>query len=72
MLRRLVRQFRDHEDARFASVSVSVGTATLVPNPATSPTLLFSYADKALYQAKAEGKNQLKDYRLDHPESDLG
>jgi len=41
-------------------VSISVGLATLVPQPGDSLTDLLKAADTALYQAKQEGRNQLK------------
>ncbi|MBE9126734.1 MULTISPECIES: response regulator [unclassified Coleofasciculus] len=39
-------------------VSVSLGVAHLQPSVNTSPTLLIAEADKALYKAKALGRNQ--------------
>lgn len=39
-------------------ISVSLGVAHLQPSVNTSPTLLIAEADKALYKAKALGRNQ--------------
>jgi diguanylate cyclase (GGDEF)-like protein len=39
-------------------VTVSLGTATVIPGTETSPKALIAAADKALYQAKQEGRNR--------------
>jgi diguanylate cyclase (GGDEF)-like protein len=39
-------------------VTVSLGVASTIPSPITSPELLITAADKALYQAKAEGRDR--------------
>jgi len=39
-------------------VTVSLGIASRVPKLNSSPELLISEADKALYKAKNNGKNQ--------------
>lgn len=39
-------------------VTVSAGTASIVPNVADSPRVLIRIADKGLYQAKSEGRNR--------------
>lgn len=41
-----------------AIVTVSLGIATTIPSPITSPGLLITAADKALYQAKHEGRDR--------------
>jgi len=40
-------------------VTLSMGIATTIPNFESSPINLIMTADKALYQAKAEGRNQI-------------
>lgn len=40
-------------------VTLSLGVASIFPSPRTSPTLLVMTADKALYQAKAAGRDQV-------------
>lgn len=41
-----------------ATVTVSLGVASTIPSMITSPALLINAADKALYQAKAEGRDR--------------
>lgn len=41
-------------------VTVSIGVTSIVPNNNSSPHELFLTVDKALYQAKAAGRNQVK------------
>lgn len=39
-------------------VTISLGVYSLIPDSKSSPELLIALADKALYQAKAEGRNR--------------
>ena len=41
------------------SSSVSLGVASLIPDPSLTTTELFSLADRALYKAKERGGNQV-------------
>lgn len=40
-------------------VTLSIGVACIVPTQTRSPQSLISYADQALYQAKAQGRDQI-------------
>ena len=43
-------------------VTASLGVATMVPHRLTSPKILIDHADKALYFAKQNGRNQVQAY----------
>jgi len=55
-----------HPASNIASMrlTVSIGTATLRPQPGMDASLLISHADHALYQAKKAGRNRICHYRL--------
>ncbi len=49
----------DHKTSLISDyVTISLGVYSLVPTAESSPELLISLADKALYQAKEDGRNQ--------------
>ncbi|HEY6795313.1 MAG TPA: diguanylate cyclase [Kineosporiaceae bacterium] len=48
-----------HERATHGRVTVSIGVATLVPGPGSSPEQLLLQADLSLYRAKHTGRNQV-------------
>lgn len=49
-----------HARSPSGQVTASIGLATLVPDPATTPDTLLRLADEALYQAKADGRNRVR------------
>lgn len=53
-----------HAESSYGVVTVSLGVATMVPDAGTDSSLLIQAADRALYQAKAAGRNCV--FRL-HP-----
>lgn len=48
-----------HDASSLGRLSVSVGVATMQPQPGISPTVLVEKADVALYEAKAAGRNRV-------------
>jgi len=48
-----------HADGSKSKVTVSIGVTTLVPTQNSSMDAFFSMADKALYDAKASGRNRV-------------
>ena len=58
--RELDQRHITHVDAPVADhVTVSIGAATMIPAPHTSSTLLIATADRGLYMAKENGRNQV-------------
>jgi diguanylate cyclase (GGDEF)-like protein len=51
-------------------VTISLGVATVVPHPALGAQQLIAAADRALYQAKRDGRNRLRTAADFHPPAD--
>ena len=50
----------EHAASKVADhVTLSFGVASMVPDAESTPEMLISYADEALYQAKREGRDQV-------------
>ncbi len=52
-------------------VTISLGVHSLIPTAESSPEMLIALADKALYEAKAQGRNRACLYTEDH-EQEIG
>lgn len=50
-------------DGHKLSITMSIGIATIVPSDDVAPRDLIGWADSALYQAKANGRNQIQLYK---------
>lgn len=61
-LRQKVEDLRiEHAGSQHSMVTVSVGCATLVPEPGAEANTLIEAADRALYEAKRAGRNRVID-----------
>jgi len=49
-----------HEYSQIGHVTISLGVASLKPEPNTLPDIIITSADGALYKAKESGRNQVK------------
>jgi diguanylate cyclase (GGDEF)-like protein len=70
-IRRQVEALEIDFDGRKIPVTVSVGVASVVPTQAESSPLLIARADKALYQAKHGGRNQVRVFEAPMVEASL-
>ncbi|WP_260849030.1 diguanylate cyclase domain-containing protein, partial [Vibrio cholerae] len=56
-----------HDHSKVADrITVSLGIVTLIPRPEDVPEQMVELADRALYQAKANGRNQTSIYQPNH------
>ncbi len=57
-IQKAIRQLEiPHAHEQLPFVTVSIGIASYVPEEGQSPKILIDYADRALYQAKSQGRN---------------
>lgn len=48
-----------HTRSPFGYITLSIGVATLIPQPGTTPEIMIRMADAAMYRAKNEGRNRV-------------
>ena len=53
-----------HDGAQRARLTVSIGVNVEVPQPDQNQWELFRHADRALYRAKGQGKNQVVSFSV--------
>lgn len=57
-----------HEDSPFGAITISAGAGAAIPSATPlTPFSLFEAADRALYRAKAAGRNQAQPLTMAHP-----
>jgi len=49
-----------HDASSFGQVTVSIGVASIAPIAGSDQAVLITLADRALYEAKTEGRNQVR------------
>lgn len=54
------QQKMEHHSSVYGIVTISLGVAAFMPKPGSSPAVLVSRADQALYEAKRQGRNQVR------------
>ncbi|RZM74118.1 diguanylate cyclase domain-containing protein [Leptolyngbya iicbica] len=57
--RRLQALAIQHQESHYGYLTLSFGLASMTPRLAIAPTDLLNLADRALYQAKAQGRNRI-------------
>ena len=61
-LRQSIEDLRkEHAGSEYNIVTISIGCATLIPEPAASANIMIEAADQALYEAKRAGRNRVID-----------
>lgn len=54
------QQEMEHYSSVYGIVTISLGVAACTPKPGSSPAVVISRADQALYDAKRQGRNQVR------------
>jgi len=53
-----------HESSPYRRLTISVGSASLIPGEGVQPSVLLKGSDEALYEAKRNGRNRVELSRL--------